>query len=106
MRFALRFVLATLIVPAIEPQTFGRAAAEALAMGRPVVASAVGALPEIVLAPPHVPADERTGWLWNRNTTAISPSKALRTSWPAGDVEFWSLKRQATITDELPVTAT
>ena len=51
------------IVPAIEPQTFGRVAAEALAMGRPVVASAVGALPEIVLAPPHVPADERTGWL-------------------------------------------
>jgi glycosyltransferase involved in cell wall biosynthesis len=51
------------IVPATEPPTFGRAAAEALAMGRPVVATAVGALPEFVLAPPRVGDDERTGWL-------------------------------------------
>jgi glycosyltransferase involved in cell wall biosynthesis len=51
------------VVPAIEPPTFGRVAAEALAMGRPVVASAVGALPEIVRAPPSVGEDERTGWL-------------------------------------------
>jgi glycosyltransferase involved in cell wall biosynthesis len=51
------------IVPAIEPPTFGRVAAEALVMGRPVVASAVGALPEIVLAPPRVGDDERTGWV-------------------------------------------
>jgi glycosyltransferase involved in cell wall biosynthesis len=51
------------IVPAVEPPTFGRVAAEALAMGRPVVATAVGALSEIVLAPPRVGEDERTGWL-------------------------------------------
>jgi glycosyltransferase involved in cell wall biosynthesis len=51
------------IVPAIAPPTFGRVVAEALAMGRPVVASAVGALPEIVLASPNVPDGERTGWL-------------------------------------------
>src|SRR5262249_39617666 len=51
------------IVPAIEPPTFGRVAAEALVMGRPVVATGVGALPEIVLAPPRVGDDERTGWV-------------------------------------------
>jgi len=51
------------IIPAIEPPTFGRVAAEAFAMGRPVVASAVGALPEIVRAPPAVSESERIGWL-------------------------------------------
>lgn len=51
------------VVPAIEPPSVGRVAAEAFAMGRPVVASAVGALPEIVLAPPRVSDRERIGWL-------------------------------------------
>jgi glycosyltransferase involved in cell wall biosynthesis len=51
------------IIPAIEPPGLGRAAAEAFAMGRPVVASAVGALPEIVLVPPRVSKHERIGWL-------------------------------------------
>jgi glycosyltransferase involved in cell wall biosynthesis len=51
------------IVPAIEPPNIARAATEAFAMGRPVVASAVGALPEIVLAPPRVSERERIGWL-------------------------------------------
>jgi glycosyltransferase involved in cell wall biosynthesis len=49
--------------PALAPPTFGRAAAEALAMGRPVVASELGALPELVLAPPRAPESARTGWL-------------------------------------------
>lgn len=51
------------LIPSIEPPTFGRVAVEALAMGRPIVASAVGALPEFVRAPPHVPPGARTGWL-------------------------------------------
>ena len=50
-------------LPATAPPTFGRAAAEALAMGRPVVASELGALPELVLAPPRAPESARTGWL-------------------------------------------
>jgi glycosyltransferase involved in cell wall biosynthesis len=52
------------VIPTIEPPTFGRPAAEAMAMGRPVIASSVGALPEIVLAPPRVAAGGRTGWLF------------------------------------------
>jgi glycosyltransferase involved in cell wall biosynthesis len=50
-------------VPQIEPPGFPLAAAEAMAMGRPVIASNVGALPEIVLAPPNVLESARTGWL-------------------------------------------
>jgi glycosyltransferase involved in cell wall biosynthesis len=51
------------VVPAVAPPTFGRVAAEAQAMERPVIAPAVGALPEFVLTPPHVAEDARTGWL-------------------------------------------
>jgi glycosyltransferase involved in cell wall biosynthesis len=51
------------LVPAVEPPMFGIAAAEALAMERPVIAPAVGALPEYVLAPPQVPEDSRLGWV-------------------------------------------
>jgi glycosyltransferase involved in cell wall biosynthesis len=50
-------------MPQIEPPAFALAAAEAMAMGRPVIASNIGAIPEIVLAPPHVQEAERTGWL-------------------------------------------
>jgi glycosyltransferase involved in cell wall biosynthesis len=50
-------------VPAIVPPAFPRSAAEALAMGRPLVASAIGGLPELVLAPPRAPDSARTGWL-------------------------------------------
>ncbi len=50
-------------VPAIKPPLSGRTAAEAQAMGRPVVLSSVGMLPEDVLCPPRMPNDLRTGWL-------------------------------------------
>jgi glycosyltransferase involved in cell wall biosynthesis len=50
-------------VPQIEPPAFPLAAAEAMAMGRPVIATNVGAIPETVLAPPYVLESGRTGWL-------------------------------------------
>jgi glycosyltransferase involved in cell wall biosynthesis len=50
-------------IPQIEPPAFPLAAAEAMAMGRPVIATNVGAIPEFVLAPPQVQEAERTGWL-------------------------------------------
>src|SRR3954462_10258867 len=50
-------------LPQIEPPAFPLAAAEAMAMARPVVAADVGALSEIVLAPPNVLESARTGWL-------------------------------------------
>lgn len=50
-------------VPALQPPLTGRMAAQAQAMGRPVVASNIGALPETVLCPPRMDEDIRTGWL-------------------------------------------
>jgi len=50
------------LVPSVRPEAFGRTAAEAEAMGVPVVVSTLGALCETVLAPPDVTEDARTGW--------------------------------------------
>lgn len=51
------------VIASTEPEAFGRAAVEAAAMGVPVVATALGATAETVLAPPRCSAEERTGWL-------------------------------------------
>jgi glycosyltransferase involved in cell wall biosynthesis len=51
------------VVASTEPEAFGRAAIEAAAMGSPVIATAIGAPPEIVLAEPGVGRDATTGWL-------------------------------------------
>jgi glycosyltransferase involved in cell wall biosynthesis len=53
---------ALVVVPSTEPETFGRVAAEAQAIGTPIVMSDLGAAPEVVLAPPEVAEEERTGW--------------------------------------------
>ena len=58
------FALATVaVVASTEAEAFGRTAVEAAAMGVPVVATALGATDETVLAPPRVAEVERTGWL-------------------------------------------
>ncbi len=54
---------ALVCMPTTVPETFGRVAVEAQAMGTPVIAASHGASSETVLAPPLVPAFERTGWL-------------------------------------------
>ena len=51
------------VVASTEPEAFGRAAIEAAAMGCPVIATAIGAPPETVLAEPTVAEDASTGWL-------------------------------------------
>ncbi len=53
----------TVVVPAIQPPVLGRVVAEAQAIGRPVVTSEIGVLPEHVVTPPEMPEDVRTGWL-------------------------------------------
>lgn len=50
-------------VASIEPEAFGRAAAEAQAMACPVISTNIGAPPETVLTPPRVEPEARTGWL-------------------------------------------
>ena len=61
-------------VPAIEPPVLGRVVAQAQAMGRPVVTSDVGMLPEHMVAPPRMPEDVRTGWV----ATAGDPADFAR----------------------------
>jgi glycosyltransferase involved in cell wall biosynthesis len=46
-----------------EPEGFGRVAAEAQAIGCPVVVAEIGALPEVVLAAPRVAEQSITGWM-------------------------------------------
>lgn len=53
----------TVVIAATEPPVLGRAVAQAQAMGRPVVTSDVGILPEHVVAPPEMPEEVRTGWV-------------------------------------------
>ncbi|MEM9029640.1 MAG: glycosyltransferase family 4 protein [Pseudomonadota bacterium] len=51
------------IVASTEPEAFGRTAAEAQAVGTPVIATAIGAPRETVLAPPSIPEHAATGRL-------------------------------------------
>jgi len=55
------------VVPALAPPLTGRTVTEAQAVGRPVVTTAVGMLPENVLAPPRMREDLRTGWIVRPN---------------------------------------
>src|SRR5690606_15203059 len=50
-------------VASTAPEAFGRVSTEAQVMGCPVIATAIGAPSETVLAPPRVEAQARTGWL-------------------------------------------
>jgi glycosyltransferase involved in cell wall biosynthesis len=51
------------VIPSLEPPLSGRAAGEAQALGRPVVTTSVGALPDNLLCPPRMRDELRTGWL-------------------------------------------
>ncbi len=51
------------IAASSEPEAFGRVAAEAEAMGCPVIATRVGGASEAVRAEPEFGPDEMTGWL-------------------------------------------
>jgi glycosyltransferase involved in cell wall biosynthesis len=51
------------VVGSTSPEAFGRSAIEAAAMGCPVIATAIGAPPETVLAEPKVAKEMATGWL-------------------------------------------
>ncbi|HLA20280.1 MAG TPA: glycosyltransferase, partial [Pseudolabrys sp.] len=51
------------VATALQPPQSGRSLIEAQALGRPVVTTAVGVLPENVLCPPRMRDELRTGWL-------------------------------------------
>ena len=58
------------VIASIEPEAFGRTAAEAQMMGTPVIATDIGAPPETVKSAPRVTAGEATGWLVPPNDAA------------------------------------
>jgi glycosyltransferase involved in cell wall biosynthesis len=51
------------VVPSLEPPQSGRTVAEAQAIGRPVVTTGIGMLPENLLCPPRMQDALRTGWV-------------------------------------------
>jgi glycosyltransferase involved in cell wall biosynthesis len=58
------FALADFVaIAALQPPVLGRDAAQAQAMGCPVVTTGLGVLPEQVVAPPDLPEELRTGWI-------------------------------------------
>jgi glycosyltransferase involved in cell wall biosynthesis len=76
------------VVPPLTPPFSGRDAAEAQAVGRPVIVTSVGALPENVLCPPRMRDELRTGWLvrpGNAGELARAMSAALKLNVTAYD---------------------
>jgi len=70
-------------VPSTEPEAFGRSAVEAQAMGKPVVVSDLGAVPETVLTPPFTPDNARTGWTVPPDD-AVALAEAIRATLQLG----------------------
>jgi glycosyltransferase involved in cell wall biosynthesis len=82
------YAAADLVVQSAERATaFEEDAAQAQAMARPVIASNIGALPEIVLGPPRVAAENRTGWLV-RPRDPLDLARALATGLMV-EAELW-----------------
>ena len=81
-------------VPAVEPPTLGRVVAQAQSMGKPVVTSDVGALPEYVVVPPHLPEDVRTGWVVAKGD-ALDFARALELALALGDSEYRTMSARA-----------
>nr|MBA2713950.1 glycosyltransferase family 4 protein [Rubrobacteraceae bacterium] len=77
-----------IVVPSTEPEPFGLVAAEAMAAGLPVIASRIGALPEIV-------DDRRTGLMVEAGNAAAlaSAMRTLSTS-PSRRAEMGRLGRE------------
>ena len=84
----------TVVIPAIEPPVLGRVVAQAQAMGRPVVTSNVGLLPEQVVTPPDMPEDVRTGWVAKAGD-AKEFASALGTAFALDDAAYRTMAARA-----------
>jgi glycosyltransferase involved in cell wall biosynthesis len=84
----------TVVVPALEPPVLGRVVAEAQAMGRPVVTSDIGILPEHVVTPPEMPEDVRTGWV-AKPGDAAEFAHALRDALALDDIAYRAMSARA-----------
>ena len=84
----------TVLVPVIEPPMLGSVVAEAQAMGRPVVTSNIGILPEHLVTPPEMPEDVRTGWLCEPGNAADF-ARALTTAFSLDATAYRAMAARA-----------
>jgi glycosyltransferase involved in cell wall biosynthesis len=84
----------TVVVPALEPPVLGRVVAQAQAMGRPVITSDVGILPEHVVTPPEMPEDVRTGWTV-RAGDAVEFARAIDAALALDDKAYRAMSARA-----------
>jgi glycosyltransferase involved in cell wall biosynthesis len=84
----------TVILPAVEPPVLGRVVAEAQAMGRPVVTSDIGILPEHLVTPPEMPEDVRTGWVAKAGD-AMEFAKAITAAFALDDAAYRAMSARA-----------
>jgi glycosyltransferase involved in cell wall biosynthesis len=84
----------TVLVPVVEPPMLGSVVAEAQAMGRPVVTSNIGILPEHLVTPPEMPEDVRTGWLCESGNAADF-ARALTTSFSLDATAYRAMAARA-----------
>jgi glycosyltransferase involved in cell wall biosynthesis len=84
----------TVVVPAVEAPVLGRIVAEAQAMGRPVITSEIGVLPEHVVTPPELPDDLRTGWVV-KAADAAELAGAIMASLALDDVAYRAMAARA-----------
>jgi glycosyltransferase involved in cell wall biosynthesis len=82
------------VVASTQPEAFGRAAIEAAAMGSPVIATAIGAPPETVLAEPAVAKDAATGWLVPPGDAAALAQR-LSGALALTEAERWAIAQRA-----------
>jgi glycosyltransferase involved in cell wall biosynthesis len=81
-------------LPAIEPPLLGRTVVQAQAMGRPVVTTDIGVLPEHVVAPPRLPEEVRTGFV-ARAGDAVDFAQGLRRALSLDDAAYRSMSARA-----------
>jgi glycosyltransferase involved in cell wall biosynthesis len=92
--YALAYVT---VIASIEPEAFGRAAAEALAVGCPVITTNLGAPPEIVLAEPSVARDAMTGWVVPVSAAGITSALEIALSLSSHDRAAMGIRASADI---------
>jgi len=82
------------VLPYRSPPAYGNAVAEAQAVSRPVIATAVGAATEYMLASPHTPQELRTGWQMSPGDTATLAT-AISAVLALDDVGYYALAARA-----------
>ncbi len=94
------------VVASTEPEAFGRAAAEAQAMGCPVIATNIGAPPETVRGQPEVEDDVRTGWLVPPGDgDALAGSIAAALALSPGERTAWARRARQHVAARFSTTA-